>query len=57
MTWGETASDNLKFNERRSYKADVSPSRPMICSAACLETTLYLAFDYSPSAQATYDNI
>jgi len=33
MTWGETASVNVKGNGRRDNKAAVSPSRPLICSA------------------------
>jgi len=37
MTWGETASDNLKFNGQRDNKVAVSPSRPMTCWAAVYE--------------------
>jgi len=31
MTWGETASVNIKDNGQRDNKAAVSPSRPLNC--------------------------
>jgi len=35
LTWGETVTRKLKETTRRDKKVAVSPSRPMICYAAC----------------------
>jgi hypothetical protein len=34
LALAETANDNVKFDEQHDNKVAVSPSRPMICSAA-----------------------
>ncbi|MCY7347191.1 MAG: hypothetical protein LH614_13335 [Pyrinomonadaceae bacterium] len=35
LTWGETASVNVKDNGRRDNKVAVSPSHPLNCSTLC----------------------